>query len=67
MTFFVKMSLFALRIKIPFNINRLALSLALKQRFWAVRNWPIALVPFVQKVRRPVLFFQTEKVHDVST
>ena len=59
--------LFALWIKIHFNINRFALSLALEQRFLATRNWPIALVPFVQKVRRPLLFFQTEKVQDLST
>ena len=36
---------FSLRIKNPFHINSLALSLALKQRLGATQKWPICISP----------------------
>jgi len=42
-TFVVKMSFICIIIKNHFHINGLALSLALKVRFFGTRKWPITL------------------------
>ena len=45
-TFVVKMSFICIIIKNHFHINGFALSLALKERFYGTRKWPIVSVLF---------------------